>query len=179
VTGRWRISMSSRKELIKAVGARYRGAESSDKMKILDEFVAITGYHHKHAIRGLGTATSEQQQRPVRNRLYDEAVRQALVVLSEASDRNYPTQHPRPDVYRLARPTPGLLRSRHGGALRVGKTDGDFVHTLVLTDIATGWTECVAMPVRNQSVLVGSLMHAADDLPFAMLGIDTDNTARS
>jgi hypothetical protein len=35
-------------------------------------------------------------------------------------------------------------------------TDGDFVHTLVLTDIASGWTECVAMPLRNQSLVSGA-----------------------
>ena len=55
------------------------------------------------------------------------------------------------------------------------KTDGDFVHTLTLTDIASGWTECVAMPLRNQSLVVEALVVAQDDLPFAMLGIDTDN----
>jgi hypothetical protein len=32
--------------------------------------------------------------------------------------------------------------------------DGDIVHTLTLTDIASGWTECVAMPLRNQSLVV-------------------------
>jgi hypothetical protein len=30
------------------------------------------------------------------------------------------------------------------------KTDGDYVHTLTLTDIATGWTECVALRMRNR-----------------------------
>ena len=58
-----------------------------------------------------------------------------------------------------------------GGA----KTDGDFVHSLVLTDIASGWTECIAMPVRNQSLVVEAIAIAAADLPFAMLGVDTDN----
>jgi hypothetical protein len=55
------------------------------------------------------------------------------------------------------------------------KTDGNFVHTLTLTDIASGWTECVAMPLRNQSLVVEALVVAQDYLPFAMLGIDTDN----
>ncbi len=55
------------------------------------------------------------------------------------------------------------------------ESDGDFVHTLTLTDIASGWTECVAMPLRNQSLVVEALIVAQDDLPFAMLGIDTDN----
>jgi hypothetical protein len=46
-----RISMASRKEWILAVGARYLGASRGEKQKILDEFVALTGYHRKHAIR--------------------------------------------------------------------------------------------------------------------------------
>jgi hypothetical protein len=45
----------------------------------------------------------------------------------------------------------------------------------VLTDIASGWTECIAMPVRNQSLIVAGFAKATSDLPFPMLGIDTDN----
>ena len=55
------------------------------------------------------------------------------------------------------------------------KTDGNFVHTLVLTDIASGWTECIAMPLRNQSLIVEAFDKARTDLPFAMRGVDTDN----
>ncbi len=55
------------------------------------------------------------------------------------------------------------------------KHDGNFVHTLVLTDIASGWTECVAMPVRNQSLIVEAFEKVANELPFPMAGIDTDN----
>jgi len=55
------------------------------------------------------------------------------------------------------------------------KTDGDYVHSLVLTDIASGWTECVAMPVRDQTLVVQGLAKAAGDLPFPMRGVDSDN----
>jgi hypothetical protein len=55
------------------------------------------------------------------------------------------------------------------------KTDGDYVHSLVLTDVATGWTECVAMPVRDQTLVVQGLAKAAGDLPFPMRGVDSDN----
>src|SRR5690606_2953585 len=55
------------------------------------------------------------------------------------------------------------------------KTDGNYVHSLVLTDIASGWTECAAMPVRNQLLIVQAMDRVAADLPFAMLGVDTDN----
>ena len=231
--------MATRKELIEGVGARYRGASTSERTRILDEFVAITGYHRKHAIRGLRAGTNEERPRPARNRLYDEAVRQALIVLWEAGDRvcgkrlkalipvligamerhghlNLDVEirtkllqvssatidralgdaRSRVDGQRMRRtgvgaairrsipvrtfsdwrdPPPGFLEvdmvEHCGGA----KTDGDFVHSLVLTDIASGWTECIAMPVRNQSLVVEAMAIAAADLPFAMLGVDTDN----
>lgn len=55
------------------------------------------------------------------------------------------------------------------------KHDGNFVHSLVLIDIATGWTECIAMPVRHQPLVVQATIKAAADLPFTMQSIDTDN----
>ena len=78
--------MTTRKELVGALRARYRGAAVADKVKILDEFVALTGYHRKHAIRMLREEVISKEAR-ARNRLYDEAVRQALTVLWEAADR--------------------------------------------------------------------------------------------
>jgi hypothetical protein len=55
------------------------------------------------------------------------------------------------------------------------KRGGSFVHTLVLTDIATGWTECVSLPLREQTLIVEALAKVRADLPFPMLGLDTDN----
>ena len=37
-----RISMTTRKELIEALKVRYLGAAFGDRIKILDEFVAVT-----------------------------------------------------------------------------------------------------------------------------------------
>ena len=83
-----RVSMATRDELLAAVVARYRGSGRADKSRILDEFAAVTGYHRKHPVRLLrrGPSGSRSTTRPER-RLYDEAVREALVVLWEASDR--------------------------------------------------------------------------------------------
>ena len=87
VTKQGRISMTTRKELTVAVGARYRGASRSEKQKILDEFVALTGCHRKHAIRVLSCERAVDPEAKGRNRIYDEATRQALIVLWEAADR--------------------------------------------------------------------------------------------
>jgi len=59
----------------------------------------------------------------------------------------------------------------HCGAKMVGS----FVHTLVLTDVASGWTECIALPVREQTLIVEAINAVQTRLPFPLLGLDTDN----
>src|SRR5918911_4627869 len=83
-----RVSMATRDELVAAVIERYSKGTQAEKGRILDEFVAVTGFHRKHAMRVLrgGAANRRSAPRPER-RLYDEAVREALIVLWEASDR--------------------------------------------------------------------------------------------
>lgn len=49
------------------------------------------------------------------------------------------------------------------------------MQTLVLTDIATGWTECAPLLVREQRLLTEVLSELRKLLPFALLGLDTDN----
>ncbi len=231
--------MATRKELIEAVGARYRSGSKNERIAILDEFVALTGYHRKHAIRVLGSEPAPDVRRQSRNRLYDEAVRQALIVLWEAGDRlcgkrlkvlipvliEAMQRHGHLELDGVVKAKllqvsaatidralgearahiDGQRRRRTGvgAAIRRSipvrtfadwhnpppgffevdmvehcggpKTDGDFVHSLVLTDIDSGWTECIAMPVRNQTLIVEALKIVADVLPIAMLGVDTDN----
>jgi hypothetical protein len=70
--------MTTRRELIAALQLRYGSATFGDRIRILDEFVALTGYHRKHAIRLLREAPGAVKLTRERNRLYDEAVRQAL-----------------------------------------------------------------------------------------------------
>ena len=52
---------------------------------------------------------------------------------------------------------------------------GSFVWTLVLTDIASGWTECVPLLVREAGVVVDAVDRLRGALPFPLRGIDTDN----
>ena len=79
--------MTTRKELRETLRLRYRSAAFSDRIKILDEFVALTCYHRKHAIRVLRGEFTPATEVRLRNRVYDEAVAHALTVLWEAADR--------------------------------------------------------------------------------------------
>jgi hypothetical protein len=233
------LSKAARQEVVLAVRERYREASGPDQQRILDEFVAVTGYHRKHAIRVLALNISgSQAQRQARPRLYDEAVREALILLWEASDRVCGKRlaalvpilidslerhgHLQLDLtvrFRLLSASPatidrllaparaavrGLIRRRKpaGPLLRRsipirtfgdwgnpkpgfletdlvahcgGNIGGSFVYSLVLTDIATGWTECIALVVRHATLVVDAVDMLAASLPFPILGIDVDN----
>jgi hypothetical protein len=228
---------ATRRELVAAISGRYQTAARGEKQKILDEFVAVTSYHRKHAVRILGAGSAgDEQTAPVRRPCrYDEAVREALV-LWEASDRicgkrlkplipilvgsmerhghlrlDAPVRErlltasaatidrlltvvraearggarrrPRRSIRRTVPvrtfadwndPLPGYLEGdlvAHSGE----SAAGSFVQTLVLTDIASGWTECVALIVREQTLIVEALLKVRAALPFPLRGLDTDN----
>ena len=237
-----RISTQARRELVQAVGSRYRAATRTEKRAILDEFVAVTGYHRKHAIRLFVDESTQEDRgslpRRARRRLYGEAVQEALVVLWEASDRvcgkrlkpllpilisslerhghlqldplvremvvaasaatidrllaatRNATRGGKP--YRRAAapgvrrqvpvrtfadwkdPQPGFMEAdlvAHCG----GSAAGSFVHTLTLTDVASGWTECTALIVREGTLVVEALERLRTSMPFPLRGFDTDN----
>ena len=76
-----KVSMATRAELILAIRGRYASAGRPEKAKILDEFVALTGFHRKHAMRLLRGSDEPAKggARPGR-RIYGDAVRVALVL---------------------------------------------------------------------------------------------------
>ena len=52
---------------------------------------------------------------------------------------------------------------------------GSYVHSLVLTDIASGWTEAAPIVVREGSLVVETLERVRIGLPFALRALDVDN----
>ena len=79
----------AKRELLATIRDRYRSSSKKDKSRILDEFIAVTGHHSKHGIRLLGKPDDDEDAtRSVRGRrIYDEAVRAAVIVIWEAADR--------------------------------------------------------------------------------------------
>ena len=53
--------------------------------------------------------------------------------------------------------------------------EGGYLYTLTLTDVATGWTECLPLLYRSQETVLAALQQARLLFPFPILGIDTDN----
>lgn len=232
-----RISTATQRELVAAVGQRYRASPGDEKRGILDEFVALTGYHRKHALRLLNDPmTAPTNARRPRSRIYDEAVREALIIVWEAADRicgkrlkavlpalvdamerhghltlgdelralllsisastidralaaqraatgnrrrrrssgRVRSQIPVRTFADWGDPPPGFVEVdlvAHNG----GNSAGSCVHSFVLTDIASGWTECVPLLVREQGLVVEGVEVARARFPFELLGIDTDN----
>jgi hypothetical protein len=235
---RRQLSVATRRELIEAVAVRYRAAGRNGKKEILDEFVKVTGFHRKHAIRALKQSLKQEKREPrERGRIYDEAVRQALTIVWEAADRicgkrlrqviaglidamerhghlrlDAPVRESllsmsaatmdrllktvrdsakqgrrRPGISTPLRksiavrtfgdwndPPPGFFEMDM--VVHCGKsTVGSYVHSLVLTDIASGWTEAIAMVVREQTLVTESVSAVRTKLPFTVRGLDVDN----
>ena len=229
----------AKQELLATIRDRYRASSKREKSRILDEFIAVTGHHRKHGIRLLGQSSDDGEQQPAvkkGRRIYDEAVRQALIVVWEAADRIcgkrlkaalphlvesmerrghlnldpgvrqrllsasaatldrllQPIRTPAGRKLRRRRhhspgrnipvrtfadwhaPPPGFLEIdlvvHHGGSLW-----GSMIHSLVATDICTGWTEAVPLLTREQSLVAAGLEAIARQLPFPVKGIDSDN----
>jgi hypothetical protein len=213
-----RVSTATRDELIAALSGRYGAAGRIERTRILNEFVAVTGYHRKHAMRVLQSGPMGSRHGPRHSRrIYGEAVREALILLWEASDRvcgkrlkallpilmDAMEGHGRLELDPVVRagvlamsaatidralascreasgtrrrwrsaglpsvrreipvrtftdwcdPPPGLVEADlvvHSGP----STRGSYVQTLVLTDVASGWTECAPLLVREQHLLI-------------------------
>src|SRR6202163_3925579 len=233
------LSLATRRELIQAIAGRYHAAARVDKKKILDEFIEVTGFHRKHAIRALRTtASADDAKAPSsRPRIYDQAVVEGLTILWEAADRicgkrlkcaipalleameRHGHLKPDPEVRRLVlaasaatidrllapvRDTSKQGRRRNSISTPLRKNiavrtfadwndpppgffemdmvahcgksvAGSHVHSLVLTDIASGWTVAAAMVVREQTLVTVTVEDIRAHLPSPLLGLDVDN----
>lgn len=71
-------------------------------------------------------------------------------------------------------PTPGHFEVdlvHHCGP----STDGDYVHTLQMLDVLTGWSERVAVFGRSQRAMVAAFERIEARLPFPLLEVHSDN----
>ena len=83
------MSRMAKRELLASIQEHHQGSSKRDKGRILDEFIAVTGHHRKHGIRLLVQSGDAGDHVPgvKGRRIYDEAVREAVILVWEASDR--------------------------------------------------------------------------------------------
>ena len=81
------VTKIAKQEFVASIRDGYQQASMRDKCRILDELTAITGNHRKHGIRLLSGTAGTSGRQVVGKRTYDEAVREAVIVVWDASDR--------------------------------------------------------------------------------------------
>lgn len=81
------MTKSGIREYADALRNRYLSATKPEKRKILDEFIKVTGYHRKAAIRLMRNGYSKIHPKLGRKKIYDATIREALKTVWEASDR--------------------------------------------------------------------------------------------
>src|SRR5689334_3412728 len=248
-----RLTMKARQEVSKATAGQYRGASKKEKSKILDQFIATTGYSRwyarlmlRHEGRRIQTdkqtivvVERKSRRRRRRARRYDvqtalvrlwrimdyicgkrlqpllpellpvlerynefscaRETRAKLLRISAASiDRLLKPERRKYELRGRAGTKPGTLLKKqipirtfaewdeqrpgfveidlvaHDGGLAAG----DYCQTLDLTDIATTWTETLAVRNKAQAWVFAALKEMRQKLPFSLLGIDSDNGSK-
>ena len=232
------MSQRSKRELLEEIRPRYLKAKKSEKKTMLDEFVAVTSYHRKYAIRLLKHGYLRHKSKPKgRSAIYRGEVVEALEQIWEIYGRICSKRlHPyspegikllercgeltlsagtkklllrisRSSIDRCLAPAhfnkphglsttkPGTLLKKNipirtfadwnedkPGFLEIDlvahcgeSTAGQFLNTLTCTDLCTGWTETLALHRRSQEAVCTAIDAMRQDLPFDLLGIDSDN----
>ena len=229
---------TGKRELLEAVRPRYLRASKQEKTRILDEFVANTGYHRKYAIRLLKQGVKKQRQKkPGKAKVYQGEVVIALIKIwaicgQICSRRLHPFLPEMVDILerhaelklseeakrlllRMSRatidrclqsvrqpPRRGLSTTKPGTLLKQAipvrtfadwqdtrpgfveidlvahcgdSVQGEYLNTLNVVDLATGWSECLVLANRSQRQVSTAIERLRQRLPFPLLGIDSDN----
>jgi len=232
------MSKRSKRELTETNHPRYLKASKAEKIRILDEFTAATGYHRKYAIKLLKHGVKRKgYKKPGRRKIYQGEVVQILEKIWETcgricSKRLHPflpemvsvmervgelscSPETKTLLLSMSRSTidrclknarysspKGISTTKPGALLKkaipvrtwhewddtrpgfmeidlvahCGDTSaGQFIYTLTAVDVATGWTECLAIPNKTQLAVFNAIKALRLRLPFPLLGIDCDN----
>jgi len=247
-----RLTMQERKTVTKAFSARYRRARKKEKSRLLDEFVATTGYTRVYAarvLRGHGQRVELQPGvvlegsvrvktkrvraceygpevlKPLKKvwKIMDyvcgkrlaaalpqvvprlvrcgelkvrRAVQDKLVRVSASTiDRLLAPERSKYALKGRGRTKPGTLlkhqipvrtfsewNDAEPGFLEVdlvahdgGASHGEYCQILDATDVATGWSEQIAVPTKAQCWVFEALQEIRRRVPFDLRGLDSDN----
>ncbi len=231
------LNRAARRALLQQIAPQYQNASPPQKKRVLEGFLAATGYVRKYAAWLLNHAEEVLQTGDAPHHRYGPEVQQALVLawktlnricakrlipflpsildsleqhgylqLSEESHRQLlcmsaATADRLLRAHRYVCPH-GISTTKAGPLLKAqipirtfaqwdeaqpgfleadlvahcgGHPEGGCLYTLTLTDVATGWTECLPLLNRGREAVLATLQRARALFPFPVLGMDTDN----
>lgn len=238
-----KISLQSRRELVSNIREKYKQSGWKEKCKILDGFIAATGYQRKYAINLINFSENNGLKKTAFNTnkgksKYGLEIKNLLLIIwhaaneicakrlvpfipdlvsalerhghlsMSASVRKQILSVSAATVDRILKPErvnlcgKGISATRSGSLLKKqikvrtfadwneinpgflegdlvahcgDKIGGSFLNTLVLTDIASTWTEFLPLLCKSSDNVVFGVNIIKKLLPFTLLGIDTDN----
>jgi hypothetical protein len=225
------------KEYTAAIRDRYLRVNKEEKKKMLDEFVNVTGYHRKAAIRLLLRIPKQKDKHLGRPAIYHKVL-EPLRAIWEASDRLCSKRlHPfLPEMIQVLRQkgelkinadaeaqliklSPATIDRLLEPARRIGgrkpisttrpgsilksaipirtfadwqenqpgfleidtvahcgeSAEGFYLNTLCGVDVASGWIECIPVFGKWQVRVRQAVHRIGHNLPFPLLGVDSDN----
>lgn len=188
------MSLDELRTCLRRMQKRYRHADRETKKQLLGEMGAFTGQHRKSLICRLNGDLICRLRRRERDRSYG-PMDAALQMVWEGLDYVC-TEHLQPNLVSAAEllaahgepmstPDPGRSHSpsiaepgyfemdlvHHCGDV----TNGEYVYTLQLVDVATGWSCCRAFLRRSYVVVQDALAHLLACLPFPVQELHADN----
>lgn len=231
------LRTQARRIVLQQIAPAYHQASGSQKQKILEEFVTVTGYAHKYAqwllhhvqevltpptalrrrsgpeveealvlawktLNRIGTKRLIPFLPDVLETLEEEGHiqlskehRTLLLSMSAATADRLLQAHRSTHPHGLSTTKAGPLLKQQipirtfaqwdeakPGFLEVdlvahcgGRLQGSCLYTITLTDVATGWTECLPLLNRGREAVLAALQCARTRFPFPILGLDTDN----
>lgn len=165
------LPIEMRKAVTRQMAQRYRKASKPEKGRVLDELCGLTGWHRDHARRALRRALAPPRpRRPRRPRPptygpeLTEPLRRIWVIYGWPCGK-----HLAPF---MAEGIEAL--ERHG---EIELTEAERGALCRMSPATFGWTEPRAVPNKARRWVAEALEGIREALPFAVLGLDSDNGA--
>lgn len=228
----------SKRDLLKALKARYLKATAEEKSNSLDEFCQNTGYNRKYAIRILQAGHRYTAKTSAGKKKYlggilqlivriwelldypcGKRLKPSLLPMAETLERCKEIQPLQPEIKSqlqtigrntldrylkkeriVRRLNRGRGTTRHGSLLKssipiritnwdtaeVGfmemdtvahcgdNLSGEFIYSLDMVEIATGWSEQIAVLGKGEAGIIRAIEEIKKGLPFKLKGLDSD-----